>query len=83
MPNGHCTHADCSLDAWYHPALQLVHVVALPAANLPAVHTSQMEPPVVDLALPFGQSLQKDRPCVAWYVPARHASQLTPPVVDL
>jgi len=60
LPNGHCTHADCSLDAWYHPALQSVHVVALPAANLPVAHTSQLDPPVVALALPFGQSLQKD-----------------------
>lgn len=62
LPNGHCRHTDCSLDAWYHPALQLVHVVALAPAYLPAAHTSQMAPPMVVLALPFGQSTQKDCP---------------------
>jgi hypothetical protein len=65
FPSGHCRHADCSLDGWYHPGLQSLHVVAPAAPNLPAVHTSQLEPPVVDLALPFGQLLQTDWPCEA------------------
>jgi hypothetical protein len=65
LPSGHCKHIDCSADPWYHPTLQSVHTVALPAANLPAGHTSHDAPPAAPLALPTGQLLQNVCPCDA------------------